>query len=168
MSNIISFDNSISKTQPLVMSNGLSDVFIDVLVLAGSYLAKQSYEKELIVWLAEKDQSVVGIGTIGFDVVEMPWQLQYFEKQKSFLLKTIHFAINRTGWENLEYEPTNIVPDLKQFEMMIISISTDDIIQENRSEWLNEADENDPVKCGFPYCQKHNVLLSCFGCKICR
>jgi len=52
--------------EPISMSNGLTSVFIEVLVISGSILANTDREKELIIWLAQRDQSVVGIGTVGF------------------------------------------------------------------------------------------------------
>ena len=50
------------------MSNGLTDVFFNVLVLSGSALARTDSERRLVVWLAEKDQSRMGYGAIGFDL----------------------------------------------------------------------------------------------------
>ncbi|MDE6728657.1 MAG: hypothetical protein K2J80_12080, partial [Oscillospiraceae bacterium] len=71
MGNCITFGEDSLK-----MSNGLTAVFIDVITLAGSRIAQTVDEKRLIVWLAEKDQSVVGIGTVGFDIREMPWNTE--------------------------------------------------------------------------------------------
>jgi len=50
------------------MSNGATNVFLDVLALSGSDLAVTTREKEFIVWLNQRDQSVVGIGTVGFSI----------------------------------------------------------------------------------------------------
>ena len=56
------------KVVPMIesigMSNGLTSVFMEVLSISGSMLAKTSREKEMTIWLAQRDQSVVGIGTV--------------------------------------------------------------------------------------------------------
>lgn len=59
-------------------------MFIEVLVISGSILAGTNREKELIIWLAQRDQSVVGIGTVGFDIDEMPWTVNSFASEKDF------------------------------------------------------------------------------------
>ncbi len=55
MGNIISFDDKVSVgDDSLSMSNGLTDVFIDYLILSGSQLADSESEKRMVVFLAEK------------------------------------------------------------------------------------------------------------------
>ncbi|MDE7281803.1 MAG: hypothetical protein K2N36_08720, partial [Ruminiclostridium sp.] len=104
MSNIV-WSGAGNDSECVRMSNGLTDVFINVLVLSGSNLAQTAEEKRLIVWLAEKDQSNAGIGTVGFDVCEMPWNIEAFKETKTFLLNVIEGAKNKSGWELLEYTP---------------------------------------------------------------
>jgi hypothetical protein len=57
----------------LRINNGSTSAFISVFGLSGSRLAKTEQEKRLIVFVLEKDQSAVGIGTVGFDIGNMPW-----------------------------------------------------------------------------------------------
>lgn len=52
-------------------------------MLSGSELAKTNREKEFIIWLAQRDQNVVGRGTVGFDLDEMPWIEDDFPEMKS-------------------------------------------------------------------------------------
>ena len=165
MSNLIG-----SNSESFIISNGLTDVFINVLVLSGSRLAETVDEKRLIVWLAEKDQSKVGMGTVGFDIGEMPWNADSFGESKTFLLNVIHGAENRLGWETLDYSPNEemIFPVLKKFAELISVFSVEDIVRGCLEEWLGAAEEHDPVRCGFPKCEKHGALLSCFGCQICN
>ena len=89
MANIISLD---SINEYISMSNGLTSVFIDVLGLSGTHLAKIDAEKRMIVWLLEKDQSAAGGGSVGFDISEMPWDDTAFEDIKRFLLDVIEGA----------------------------------------------------------------------------
>ena len=86
MANVIGFHSSDEENSSLVMSNGLTDVFIDVIALSGSQIAHTDDEKRLIVWLSEKDQSKAGAGTIGFDICEMPWNAKTFVENKQFLI----------------------------------------------------------------------------------
>lgn len=58
MSNIISFDGNVTPDDDsLVMSNGGTDVFINILALSGSVIANTESEKRLMVYLSEKDQT---------------------------------------------------------------------------------------------------------------
>ena len=104
------FDGIVSvDDDSLSMSNGLTDVFIDYLLLSGSQLAKSESEKRMVVFLAEKQQSKVGIGAVGFDIIEMPWERESFETDKAFMPEMIHHARNlsleKSAWEILGYEP---------------------------------------------------------------
>lgn len=55
MSNIISFDGKVAlDDDSLIMSNGGTDVFINILALSGSVIARTENEKRLIVYLSEK------------------------------------------------------------------------------------------------------------------
>ncbi|MDE7361653.1 MAG: hypothetical protein K2N38_06950 [Oscillospiraceae bacterium] len=165
MSNIISLNSD-----GICMSNGLTAVFIDVLALVGSRLAQTEDEKRLIVWLAEKDQSVVGIGTVGFDIREMPWNTERFEENKRFMLKVIEAAETGTDWNRLGYQPNEemIFPALKKFSELISQMTADDVDKNAAKEWLGAAESDDPVLCGFPKCERHGALLSCFGCHACN
>ncbi|MGG3507727.1 hypothetical protein ABES58_19860 [Paenibacillus lautus] len=76
MGNAISLPKGLEHlVDSLHMSNGLTSVFIEVLAISGSQLAKTNRERELIIWLAQRDQAIVGIGTVGFDIDEMPWTM---------------------------------------------------------------------------------------------
>ena len=170
MGNVICLNHRISHPKNLSMSNGLTDVFISVLLLSGSQLAKDEDEKRLIVWLAERDQSAVGMGTVGFSILEMPWNIKTFEKDQAFMRKTIEHAKNGIGWKQLDYVPSEdlLLPALDQFYSLIVQLKQSDINSHHLEEWLAEATENDPVRCGFPRCVKHNTLLTIFGCQICN
>lgn len=65
-------------------------------------LAKTVDEKRLIVWLAEKDQTL-GRGTVGFDVCNMPWNPNTLYENRKFMLKVVQESENKLGWEKLDY-----------------------------------------------------------------
>ncbi len=170
MGNTINLNSKSSDKDALVMSNGLTDVFISVLSLSGSRLAKTADEKRLIIWLSEKDQSAVGSGVVGFDISDMPWNTQTFEENRQFLLQTVKLAKEKICWENLDYEPNTefLFPQLDKFYNLIEKFNVMDIAQDNLEEWLEIADKDDPVLNGFPLCPKHKTLLTAFGCQVCN
>lgn len=170
MSNIISFDGKVvPDDDSLVMSNGGTDVFINILALSGSVMARTESEKRLMVYLSEKDQTV-GRGCVGFDIVEMPWSKETFKEDKTFIIQVINGARKKTGWEKLAYCPNEkfALHYLNIFENLINRMTADDIREDSLERWLSEAEENDPVYRDFPRCKKHNTFLTCFGCQICN
>ncbi len=65
MSNIISFNGKVlPDDDSLQMSNGRTDVFINILALIGSVIARTKSEKRFMVCLSEKDQ-IIGRGCVG-------------------------------------------------------------------------------------------------------
>ena len=175
MGNIISFDRNVSENDDsLAMSNGLTDVFLDYLLVSGSELAKTDSEKMLIVFLAQKQQSVVGIGNVDLDIIEMPWQKSTFENDKIFILKVIDhvrkLSFQKNIWNKLGYKPNQELLEyaLNGFEILIKRMTENDVDTDNFEEFINESDENDPIFCGFPKCPKHDIFLSFFGCKFCN
>ena len=159
-----------SESDNFVMSNGLTDVFLNVLILSGTQLATTDDEKRLIVWLAERDQSKRGVGTVGFDLGEMPWNPRNFADSKAFMLNVIRFAEQKTGWDTLDYNPNKemLFPLLEKFYDMISAFTVNEILPDSLEEWMGAAEEDDPKLCGFPKCEKHDALLCCFGCQICN
>ena len=153
----------------LKMSNGGTAAFINVLCLSGGRIAKTESQKRLMVFLAEKNQSVFGLGVVGFDIVEMPWSRDSFDEDKTFMLNVVDGARRKLGWETLDYCPDEerMLFYLDKFEKLIERMTKDDIAESALTEWLDEADENDPVRCGFPKCPKHDAYVSSFGCQVC-
>ena len=170
MGNMIGLNPSTSGGTCLQMSNGLTDVFLNVLVLSGSALAKTVSEKRLIVWLAERDQSRVGMGTVGFDLRDMPWAPASFARDREFLLCVAAGARERMGWEKLDYHPNEklLFPCLDRFAELVGEMAFSEIKADALEEWLLGADVSDPVLCGFPLCPRHQTLLTVFGCHICN
>ena len=131
------------------MSNGLTDVFIDYLLISGSELANSESEKRMIVFLAEKQQTILGIGTVDFDIIEMPWQINSFDADKAFLLNVINHAkelsSQKNVWDKLGYMPNNenLYYALNGFEILIKQMTVNDIDENNLHEWLNDAEQDD-------------------------
>ena len=110
-----------------------------------------------------------GLDNVDFDIVDMPWDKDSFDEDKAFILKVIEGAKQKLGWETLDYHPNEeIVFDfLDTFRKLIEPMTSDDIIDASLTEWLEEADENDPVRCGFPKCKIHDTYVSIHGCQVC-
>jgi len=165
-------DKAEKRIDSLAMSNGLTSVFVDVLALSGSALAQSNREKEMIIWIAQRDQSIVGIGTVGFNIDEMPWTIENFEQEKQFLLQVIDGAIAETGWERLSYEPTKkfIQAALTHFSKMIMAMEEEYVDPTQYEEWsaIEDGDDCPTIPIGYPRCEKHMIYLSCHGCVICN
>lgn len=170
MGNMIGLNSKISTADCLYMSNGLTNAFINVLSLSGAKLAQTVSQKRVIVWLSEKDQSKLGIGNVGFDICEMPWNMQTFDEDKEFLLSVIKAAESKVEWEKLGYTPNEqmLSSALKQFTNLVSKMSKEEIQTDMLEDWLAEANADDPVLCGFPICKEHGTLLTCFGCQVCN
>lgn len=151
------------------MSNGGTDAFLNVLLISGSPLAKTISQKRLLVWLAEKDQ-IVSRGCSGFNIIDMPWDLDTFDEDKMFLISVINAALERRHWELLDYSPNVEIIDryLEQFKSLLTAITPQKINKTALHDWLSDKDNDDPVNCGFPKCQEHGVLLSFLGCQVCN
>jgi hypothetical protein len=75
-------------SKSLKMSNGLTSVFISVLSLSASRLAKTEREIDFAIWLASHDQAIVGSGTVGFDISDIPWSMENFDAEKKVCIKS--------------------------------------------------------------------------------
>ncbi len=162
MSNIIMLHKKCSEC--IHMSNGLTSVFIDVMLLSGSQIAQTQQQKNLIIWLSEKDQSKVGIGTVGFDICDMPWNTQTFQQDKAFLIKTALEVKNKLMWEYLDYTPNEemLFYCIDKFIELVSNMNTTYIQAEILQQWLAEE------QLYYDKCPKHHTLLTIFGCHICN
>ncbi len=164
MSNMIS-----SKNEYMSMSGGSMSMFINILCLSGGRIAAADSQKRIMVFLAEKNQSVCGLGTAGFDIAEIPWDKATFDEDKAFLLNVIRGARLKLGWETLGYQPNEefAAEYLDKLEKLIETMTTDDIRDDSLSDWLADADDNDPINNGFPKCKIHDTYISIHGCQVC-
>ncbi len=167
MANMICYEK---KNMHMMCSNGVMDVLLTTIGLCGSDLAEQWYEKDLIVWLMEKDQSVVGLGTVGFDVSEMPWQKLYLQEQKEFFCKTLQCIKKCVGWDTLDYTPNKVLlfEKIDVLQKMIEKIVWEDVDYKDIQYWYDVCDITEPMKNGYPMCEKHGILLSVYGCIACN
>ena len=118
----------------------------------------------------EKDQSAVGIGTVSFDICEMPWNREHFKRQRQFMLQTVEGALNGLGQDTLDYKPDREIVDgkLREWMAFLERMTPDDIQTEAVREWLDASDAADPMHNGYPKCPKHGIYLSLYGCMACN
>lgn len=165
MSNTIRFKNMTCRC-----SNGCLAVLLTVIGLSGSKIARSDCERNLIIWLMEKDQSIVGLGTVGFDIIEMPWKKQDFEGQKSYMLQVLDGVKKKIGWETLDYEPNEeiIFDRINSLQDMFHMIQINDINEKLTDQWLGDAEICELVRDGYPKCKKHGIYMSIWGCLACN
>jgi hypothetical protein len=151
--------------ESLSMSNGATAVVIEVLVLAGSRLARTDWEKSWVVWLAEHDQAVVGRGAVGFDMRMMGWTRPHFDEEKAFVLRVVDAAGQKLGWETRDCEPNGEVVTLllERFRQLVESVTAEHIVEDwGPDAWVPEA------QSGYPTCSIHGALLHHRGCILCN
>jgi hypothetical protein len=151
----------------LKLSNGATDVFLGVLLVSGSRFVQHAWQRRMVAYLASRDQAVIGMGVVGFDLSEMPWSSSGFGQEKTFMLEVI-----RDAWTNLGYgvlafgtPPETLRGWLEQFRMLVLNLlpeHMDRFEADADPDWAREL-EHDRGVCGT-----HNVLHSAFGCLICN
>lgn len=169
MGNIVRLhEQHTAPDEVLNMNNVGTAVFISVLTLAGSALAQTQRDKEFVIWLAEHDQAVIGLGTVGFDISEMPWTQTNFEAEKHFLIRVIEAAQAKTGWNLLDYQPGGkLLSHLATFHHLVSQVTLGYVDPAHYHRWLDVAPEY-AVPAGYPRCPQHQVLLHWHGCVICN
>ncbi|MFT4132088.1 hypothetical protein [Labrys sp. (in: a-proteobacteria)] len=148
----------------LPMNNSLMSVFIDVLALAASSLASTPRQCQLAAWIAARDQGIFGLGTVGFDIAEMPWEIESFVEDRSFILRTIETAKAKRDWHRLGYEPKEewLMPCLDKFHVLLAAFVPADIRAEATDrKGLWSAPE-------FERCPAHGLIKHAHGCPICN
>ncbi|MFG2334947.1 hypothetical protein [Streptomyces yangpuensis] len=105
----------------LEMTNGGTAVFVDVLVLAVSALARETWDFRFAALLTLQDQNVMGRGVVGFDLADLDWGDTPRERAaaKDFLLRVLDLALSRHRWEELTYEPARAEGHLRTFRAMV-------------------------------------------------
>lgn len=162
MGNII-YSESDADSEVLNMSNGSTSVLIAVLTLAGADKASNAWERDVLSWIATRDQSIFGIGCVGFDVSELGWDSDDFDAQKAFLLELVQRARNQTGWSRLDYKP-----DEERVNAMLLKLArllhTFELsyCRDHAFDWMLPPLKH-PVKCSI-----HGIYLHHEGCVICN
>jgi len=149
----------------IAMSNGLTSVFIETICLAGSDIAVEKYQQDLMIWFSQRDWMLLGMGFEGFDVAEIIWDKENFYAQQKFILKVIDLAIEKTNWDLLDYTPGEMIfGKLTDFKQMIHDFRIECIDTANE---IPVRDFNDLIN-RYDKCEQHRIYKHPYGCVICN
>lgn len=114
----------------------------------------------------KKNQNAVGLGTVGFDICEIPFSIKNFDSEKSFMLSVINGVKNKLGWQSLGYAPNIdlLFPVIKKFEQFINKLTIEDI---KNYRFKYDIPDIITTNCQFSKCSIHKIFITDFGCQIC-
>ncbi|MEW2615693.1 hypothetical protein AB0937_37110 [Streptomyces sp. NPDC047880] len=105
----------------LDLSNGGTEVFVEVLMLAVSTLACEAWDLRFAALLTLQDQNMMGRGAVGFHLEEVDWGTGESERARSkdFVLRATALAASGHRWSELGYHPPRVRDHLDQFRIMV-------------------------------------------------
>ncbi|THA86870.1 hypothetical protein [Streptomyces sp. A0592] len=141
-----------SDGQHLEMTNGGTAVFVDVLVLAVSTLARAPWDFRFAALLTLQDQNVMGRGVVGFGLAELDWGGTPQERAaaKDFLLRVLDLALSRHRWDELTYEPPRAEGYVRTYRAMVAAFDPETAAGGGRLPGPDEA--------AMASCTAHRVL----------
>lgn len=147
------------------MSNGGTEVFVEVLTLAVSALASREWEFRFAALIAEQDQTAFGRGVVGFDLEDLDWGDAPAEHttNKGFVVEVVDLALSRHRWDELGYDPPFVQDSLRRFRQMVKAFDPSTAVPEPRRFPV-------PEEVVAVSCVRHRVLspLSYYrGCVFC-
>lgn len=141
------------------LSNGSMSVLMSVLLLAGSELAESDWEQRFVAWLARRDQSIVGLGMVSFDLADIPWTAAW-EGEKAFALRVIDLAHTGHRFADLHYDPPFVKDQLASLRALVETMNAA-VATASAGEVFEDAEL--PV----PRCELHDVYAHGYGCLLC-
>lgn len=163
MANVISSER-VAGAKKIRMSNGLTAVVFDVLALAACARARTESEKKLAYFLAQHDQSRIGVGCADLEIATLGWSRDEFEAQKRFVLAVIDDAAAHAHWELLPFTPNveHVAAALAGLRALVEGFRKDAIAPEDEYDWT----ATDLPSRGA--CEVHGVYLHELGCIVCN
>ncbi|MDL2076395.1 hypothetical protein QNN03_08080 [Streptomyces sp. GXMU-J15] len=152
--------------QNLDLSNGGTEVFVEVLMLAVSDLAEDEWDYRFAALLTLQDQNVMGRGAVGFDLGDIAWGASPAERARSkqFVLRAVELALSGHRWGELGYDPPFARDYLRQFKSMVETFEpTDD---RRRGQGFPSPEERARASC-----VQHRILNALphwEGCFLCN
>ncbi|MBR2668531.1 MAG: hypothetical protein IKE36_01895 [Solobacterium sp.] len=144
MSNIIRLNETAPNSEWIVMSNQGTDCFLDLLIIAAESFEKTGTQEELISFLKDqKDVNEIAPGSAGFDLDEMPWQVETLKDDTEFLCCVITAAQNERTFRQLPYEVNTdiVLPLLRQFFVLAEQMKSETVVNEDLGSLDLSSDE---------------------------
>ncbi len=147
--------------EELYLTNGGTDVFFDVLTLAGCALAESAWESNLVLLFADGHR--IGRGTAGFDLNELPWTAAW-PSEKAFLLRVLDLAMTRHGWGLLTYDPPFALGYLRRYRAMVEGWPAPAPVWRPAAwpDWRVPPPPED-----LEPCPEHGIYKGTLGCRLC-
>jgi hypothetical protein len=162
MANHISYDARAGA--PLIsMSNARTSLFTFAMSLAASTLAREDSEREFAVWFAARDQAVFGMGTVDFDVSEIPWQPNSFAADRDFIIRAIDRAKMGEDWKRYGWRIGALDDEFDAFRELVASFALADATPDPDRPWNISDSPNH-----FRLCERHAVYQHAYGCPLCN
>lgn len=143
----------------LKMSNGSTDVFLDVLTLAGSAEAATAWQQNLVLHLADSHR--FGRGDAGFDLTDLPWTTDW-PAEHAFLLGVIDRALTGHRWDQLGYQPPHVTEQLRIYRAMVAGFTPTPAPRSPFGNWTIPAPRDETNRC-----PDHQLLVGQAGCRLC-
>ncbi|MGW7681081.1 hypothetical protein ACWGID_10105 [Kribbella sp. NPDC054772] len=154
-----SFGRGQDDRDRLFLSNGGTDVFLDVLALAACELARSDFERRFALLLCN---SRIGMGNDDFDLDELPWSAEFIA-EREFLLRVIALAATGFRWAMLSYEPPYAEAHLRQYGDVVRGYTPPGEAVEVARMW----DEHPPERA-FERCGRHGLFVGDYrDCRLC-
>jgi len=147
--------NSVTK-QIVGFSNSVTDCLYCGILIEGSVIAVNNWEKRFMTYLADKNQNVVGLGIVGIDLIDLEWSKLYFKEQKDFLLKIVHDSRINKSYNKYVFQLKEDIGNrmLNDIENLIIELNENQI-SENSFRFYSEPPESE-----FEMCNIHGVYMN--------
>ncbi|WP_086828623.1 hypothetical protein [Allokutzneria sp. NRRL B-24872] len=144
----------------MYLSNGGTEVFLDVLALAACDLAASEWEVRFALLCCN---SRIGGGNDGFDLDELPWGEAEWPVQREFLLRVVDTALGRHRWEVLGYDPPAALGYLRRYREVVRGYVPAPPLSSVVGWWEYERDEAHLRRCG-----RHGLFVGVFeDCRLC-
>jgi hypothetical protein len=143
----------------LDLTNGGTDVFFDVLTLAGCALAETPWQQNLVLRFADGHRA--GRGTDGFDLREVPWT-EDWRAERAFFLRVVDTAARRYGWDRLRYDPPFASAYMAEYHGMLDGYRPRPVEAPEWGDWRTP-----PTPELLARCPKHDLYEGEYGCRLC-
>lgn len=165
MSNRIS-NRCHADVSDLKMNNALSGRFFVALALSCSALAATPAQEVIAQWLATRDEDLFGLGALGFDVNELPWDPLHFSSQRDFLLAATTDAMTGERWQTLlDLDATrqqHVLDSLGRFRQLVEHLTQRDLPMQPGQDMPDQPDrkaQSAGEVAPFERCPIHGVFL---------